>query len=64
MAAASQVQVSMDGVPHRVIVTVCVVGATLMQTLDQTIANVALPYMQLKTPLIYQTGPKTSAKSG
>jgi hypothetical protein len=54
----------MDGVPHRVIVTVCVVGATLMQTLDQTIANVALPYMQLKTPLIYQTGPKTSAKSG
>ena len=28
------------------ILTFCVVGATLMQSLDQTIANVALPYMQ------------------
>src|ERR1700723_2799920 len=46
MATAPQVQVSLDGVPHRVIVTFCVVGATLMQALDQTIANVALPYMQ------------------
>ena len=46
MATAPQVQVSLDGVPHRVIVTICIVGATLMQTLDQTIANVALPYMQ------------------
>jgi DHA2 family multidrug resistance protein len=35
-----------DGVPHRLIITLCTVGATLMQALDQTIANVALPYMQ------------------
>ena len=33
-------------VPHRLIITMCTVGATLMQALDQTIANVALPYMQ------------------
>jgi MFS transporter, DHA2 family, multidrug resistance protein len=33
-------------VPHRLIITICTVGATLMQALDQTIANVALPYMQ------------------
>ncbi|MFL5283838.1 MAG: DHA2 family efflux MFS transporter permease subunit [Rhodopila sp.] len=33
-------------VPHRMIITLCTVGATLMQALDQTIANVALPYMQ------------------
>ena len=32
--------------PHRLIITLCTVGATLMQALDQTIANVALPYMQ------------------
>ena len=30
----------------RLIITLCTVGATLMQALDQTIANVALPYMQ------------------
>src|SRR6202789_944680 len=35
-----------DQVPHRLIITLCTVGATLMQELDQTIANVALPYMQ------------------
>ena len=35
-----------DVVPHRMIITLCTVGATLMQALDQTIANVALPYMQ------------------
>ena len=33
-------------VPYRMIITLCTVGATLMQALDQTIANVALPYMQ------------------
>ena len=33
-------------VPHRALITACTVGATLMQALDQTIANVALPYMQ------------------
>jgi MFS transporter, DHA2 family, multidrug resistance protein len=31
---------------HRGIITICTMGATLMQALDQTIANVALPYMQ------------------
>ncbi len=35
-----------DRIPHRLIITLCTVGATLMQALDQTIANVALPYMQ------------------
>ena len=35
-----------EQVPHRLIITLCTVGATLMQALDQTIANVALPYMQ------------------
>ena len=35
-----------ERVPHRLILTLCTVGATLMQALDQTIANVALPYMQ------------------
>ncbi|HET6608592.1 MAG TPA: DHA2 family efflux MFS transporter permease subunit [Rhodopila sp.] len=39
-------QSSADRVPHRTIITLCTVGATLMQALDQTIANVALPYMQ------------------
>lgn len=33
-------------VPHRAIITGCVMLATLMQALDSTIANVALPYMQ------------------
>jgi DHA2 family multidrug resistance protein len=32
--------------PHRAIITVCLMIATLMQALDSTIANVALPYMQ------------------
>jgi len=30
----------------RIILTICVIVATLMQSLDSTIANVALPYMQ------------------
>jgi DHA2 family multidrug resistance protein len=30
----------------RIILTICVIAATLMQSLDSTIANVALPYMQ------------------
>jgi DHA2 family multidrug resistance protein len=32
--------------PHRAVITVCAMAATLMQALDSTIANVALPYMQ------------------
>jgi DHA2 family multidrug resistance protein len=31
---------------NRVVITVCTIMATLMQSLDSTIANVALPYMQ------------------
>ena len=38
--AASQAE------PHRGFITVCVMLATIMQALDTTIANVALPYMQ------------------
>jgi DHA2 family multidrug resistance protein len=34
------------GVGNRAAITVCVILATLMQALDTTIANVALPYMQ------------------
>lgn len=33
-------------VPNRGLITVCVMVATLMQTLDTTIVNVALPYIQ------------------
>jgi DHA2 family multidrug resistance protein len=33
-------------VPNRGILTACAMAATLMQTLDSTITNVALPYMQ------------------
>src|SRR6201993_1341032 len=32
--------------PHRKVITACAMTATLMQALDSTIANVALPYMQ------------------
>jgi DHA2 family multidrug resistance protein len=46
MASAPQVPAPPDHAPHRLIITFCTVGATLMQALDQTIANVALPYMQ------------------
>lgn len=35
-----------EKVPNRGIITVCAMVATLMQALDGTIANVALPYMQ------------------
>jgi len=31
---------------HRFLVTICAMSATIMQALDTTIANVALPYMQ------------------
>src|SRR4051812_27166044 len=33
-------------ISHRAMITVFTIGATLLQSLDQTIANVALPYMQ------------------
>lgn len=35
-----------DVVPHRAMITVCVMLGTIMQALDSTIANIALPYMQ------------------
>lgn len=35
-----------SAVPHRALITGCTMVATLMQALDSTIANVALPYMQ------------------
>jgi MFS transporter, DHA2 family, multidrug resistance protein len=40
MARASQ------STANRMLITICVMMATIMQTLDSTIANVALPYMQ------------------
>ena len=42
MAAAE----AAEQVPRRALITVCAMLATLMQALDSTIANVALPYMQ------------------
>ncbi len=36
----------MEPVRNRTLITVCAMVATLMQALDSTIANVALPYMQ------------------
>lgn len=42
----SDVAVAAVSGSRRVAVTVCVMVATLMQALDSTIANVALPYMQ------------------
>jgi DHA2 family multidrug resistance protein len=46
MAANSHAMTSPGNVPHRTMITVSAIGATLLQSLDQTIANVALPYMQ------------------
>src|SRR6202161_591387 len=37
---------STEKTPRRALITGCVMVATLMQALDSTIANVALPYMQ------------------
>src|ERR1700679_4288182 len=37
---------STDHSRYRGMITVSAIGATLLQSLDQTIANVALPYMQ------------------
>src|ERR1700733_13961694 len=35
-----------ERVPHLAVITTCAIGGTLLQSLDQTVANVALPYMQ------------------
>jgi DHA2 family multidrug resistance protein len=37
---------AMEPGPRRTMVTICAMSATIMQALDTTIANVALPYMQ------------------
>src|SRR5215475_8423722 len=44
--APAAMQSSAASSPNRVMVTICAMVATLMQALDNTIANVALPYMQ------------------
>ena len=46
MVIAAPATLSAEHVAHRAMITVSAIGATLLQSLDQTIANVALPYMQ------------------
>ncbi|MDA8050239.1 MAG: DHA2 family efflux MFS transporter permease subunit [Rhodospirillales bacterium] len=46
MAAPGAPAASFRAVPYRGIITLCCMIGTLMQALDATIANVALPYMQ------------------
>jgi MFS transporter, DHA2 family, multidrug resistance protein len=46
MAIGTEIVSTTEAVPHRAMITLCAIGATLLQSLDQTIANVALPYMQ------------------
>ena len=46
MSAAAGAVTLPERTPHRGMITACIICATLMQALDQTIANVALPYMQ------------------
>src|SRR5690606_6553754 len=46
MAIAATAPAASYASSHRAIVTLCTMAATLMQALDNTIANVALPYMQ------------------
>ncbi len=43
---AAEAPIDPTKVAHRGLITVCLMIATLMQALDSTIANVALPYMQ------------------
>jgi len=45
-AATTAVAAPASAEPNRALITVCAMAATLMQALDGTIANVALPYMQ------------------
>src|ERR1700761_3531322 len=44
--AARLMSGSSQTVPHRAVITVCVMMGNLMQALDSSIANVSLPYMQ------------------
>ena len=45
-SAAALAEHPAEAAPKRVLITICCMAATLMQALDSTIANVALPYMQ------------------
>ena len=45
VAGAGRVAAVGEKFPHRGMITWCIIGATLLQSLDQTIANVALPHM-------------------
>ena len=45
MATAAAAPIAVPGL-RRNMVTICAMTATIMQALDTTIANVALPYMQ------------------
>jgi DHA2 family multidrug resistance protein len=46
MATPAQSASSAENVPCRAMITTAVIGAALRQSLNQTITNVALPYMQ------------------
>ncbi|WP_342361276.1 DHA2 family efflux MFS transporter permease subunit [Terrarubrum flagellatum] len=46
MSTAAITQTPAKAEPNRAVITACVMLATIMQALDTTIANVALPYMQ------------------
>src|SRR6202030_3659673 len=45
MATAAAAPIAVPGL-RRNMVTICAMAATIMQALDTTLANVALPYMQ------------------
>ena len=47
---------------RRNMVTICAMTATIMQALDTTIANVALPYMQGTLSALLGFGPASAAK--
>ena len=46
MSAATPAGAAPWDAPHRGLITLCVMGASIMQALDTTIANVALPHIQ------------------
>ncbi len=46
MSSAATAGAPPGSVPHRGLITLCVMGASIMQALDTTIANVALPHIQ------------------
>jgi DHA2 family multidrug resistance protein len=46
MSAVASTALPTEGTHHRGLITLCVMGASVMQALDTTIANVALPHIQ------------------